>query len=102
MLETSRIEYNIRCYKLLWETYTFTSLATTESISHKFLNILYLDYHSWTYITTTFQYHYLLFDIRNVSKKKSDIFTPTKHLDRNQLWKIQKSDCFKKGIPHAL
>ena len=35
-------------------------------------------------------------------RKKSEIFTPTKHLDRNQLWRIQKSNCFKKGIPQAL
>ena len=27
----------------------------SRSISHKFLNFLYLDYHRWTYITTNFQ-----------------------------------------------
>ena len=35
-------------------------------------------------------------------RKKSDISTPTKHLDCNQLWRIQKFNCFKKGIPQAL
>ena len=35
-------------------------------------------------------------------RKKSDIFTATKHLNCNELWRIQKFDCFKKGIPQAL
>ena len=68
------------------------------SIAHKFLKFLYLlqyiDYHSWTYITTNFQYRSSSFDIRNASQKKSDIFTPTKHLDCNQLSRIQKFNCF--------
>ena len=34
--------------------------------------------------------------------RKKDIFTLTKHLDCNQLRKIQKSDCFKNGIPQTL
>ena len=33
------------------------------SITHIFLKFLYLDYHSWTYITTNFQYHSLSFYI---------------------------------------
>ena len=37
------------------------------SITHKFLKVLYLDYHSWTYITNNSQYHSRLFDIRNAS-----------------------------------
>ena len=45
------------------------------SIAHKFMKLLYLDYLSWTFITTHFQYHSRSFDIRNASKKKSDIFT---------------------------
>ena len=56
------------------------------SITHTFLIFLYLDYHRWTYITTYFLYHSRSFDIRNASQKKSDIFTPTKHFDCNQLW----------------
>ena len=35
-------------------------------------------------------------------RKKSNIFTPTKHLDCNLLWRIQKCKCFKKGIRQAL
>ena len=72
------------------------------SIASKFLKCLYLDYHSWTCINTNFQYHSRSFDIRNVSNKKSDIFTPTKHFDCNQLWRIQKSNCFKKETPQEL
>ena len=37
------------------------------SITHKFMKFLYLDYHSWTCITTNFRYHSLSFDIRNGS-----------------------------------
>ena len=35
------------------------------SITHKFLNFFYLDYHSWTYIIANFQYHSRSFYIRN-------------------------------------
>ena len=31
-------------------------------------------------------------------KKKSDIFTPTKHLHCNQLWRIHKSNCFNEPV----
>ena len=39
------------------------------SITYKFLKFLYLDYYSWTYITTNFQYHSRSFDIRNAYNK---------------------------------
>ena len=67
-------------------------------ITHTFLKFVYLDYHSWTYITTNFHYHSRSFHIRNSFQKKSDILTPTKHLDCSQIWRIQKANCFKKGI----
>ena len=38
-------------------------------------------------------------------RKKSEIFIPTKHFDCNQLWRIQKSNCFNnhfKLSPHQL
>ena len=49
--------------------YAGSSLATVKKkrIILKFLNFLYTDYHSWTYITTNFQYHSRSFDIRNAS-----------------------------------
>ena len=53
------------------------------SITLKFLNFFNLDYHSWKYITTNFQYHSRSFDIQNASYEKTDIFTLTKHLDCN-------------------
>ena len=72
------------------------------SITQTFLKFLYLDYPSWTYISTSFQYHSRLFDIRNASQKKSYILTETKHFYCNQLWRIQKFNWFKKGILQAL
>ena len=60
---------------------TMSSLAIVEkkriiSLEINVLKILYVDYHSWTDITTDFQYHFRSFDIRNASYKKSRSISP--------------------------
>ena len=80
--------FTVNCLKVMY--------YISGSITHKFMKFLYLDYHSLTYTTSHFQYHSLSFAIWDASYKKSDIFTPTKHLDCNQLcmeclhWRLYK------------
>ena len=64
----------------------------TESISHKFLKLLYLDYYSWTYITTNFQYHSDSFNIRNVSQK-NQAFS-----HQQNIWTVTNYGKFKSSI----
>ena len=58
-------EYNI--YRIFTGNCGKLEYYIAGSTTHKCLKFLYLDYHSWTNITTNFQYRSHSFDMRNAS-----------------------------------
>ena len=50
-------------YRVFNDNYGKVTYYISRNITHEFLNFLYLEYHSWAYITTNFPYHSRSFDI---------------------------------------